>query len=561
MEEFEDIRSLNVFLEENALKYKYSHQISDLFRVLRDKLKDEKESDVERAQWEIDFFNFVLKDGEISPSFQSTDDKGEIIEYPHFNRFNESTYDYLIERYNFTNNILLKARYAHILWFSPRKNGKFAQSAIDSYLELTEIYEEKDRGFPNEHYGQYALSAIKNAFFISRQANDNHRIEITKNKIISLIYYYNEKSTSLLSIKFDLIELIIENKNIFNEKDLISFKDLCNSVGLSLFQSGNGFRAISFFELGEKIDNKLKIKTHQWSKSIGECFEMMMNQREEEPLVAIDFCQNAIEYYKKSKNNSKIEELEIQYKKLKGSLKLESFKYEIDQTEYIKSIKIYLEEVVKSNSSDNIIGYLALNKNLLPKYTDMEVQSEQQSKDHPLLDIFPQVILDHNAHTAQKITKENIKEYKIMQNYKTYLEVSKLPKINYLLFESVKQKKLSPQLMLNFLKKYSWIGINRSRKLPNEDIFEYNWLNLLAPSLNEYFLQINYYLYSNSYPNFVLAIDSLTLKIEGILRDYCDNVGIITSFQRSDKNGTNIRREKDLNALLHEQKLADHFYF
>lgn len=99
--------------------------------------------------------------------------------------------------------------------------------------------------FLNEHYGQYALSAIKNAFFISRQANDNHRIEITKNKIISLIYYYNEKSTSLLSIKFDLIELIIENKNIFNEKDLISFKDLCNSVGLSLFQSGNGFRAIS----------------------------------------------------------------------------------------------------------------------------------------------------------------------------------------------------------------------------------------------------------------------------------------------------------------------------
>lgn len=114
------------------------------------------------------------------------------------------------------------------------------------------------------------------------------------------------------------------------------------------------FGRFPFFELGEKIDNKLKIKTHQWSKSIGECFEMMMNQREEEPLVAIDFCQNAIEYYKKSKNNSKIEELEIQYKKLKGSLKLESFKYEIDQTEYIKSIKIYLEEVVKSNSSDNI---------------------------------------------------------------------------------------------------------------------------------------------------------------------------------------------------------------
>ncbi|MGD0952093.1 MAG: hypothetical protein ABR985_06830 [Methanotrichaceae archaeon] len=216
MDEFKDIQSLCKYLEVDALKYKYHHQIADLFRVLRDKLsKDEKGSDAEKAQWEVDFFNFVLRDGEVNPSFQSTDDKGNVTEYPHLNRFNDDTYDYLISRFNSTNNTLLKARYAHILWFSPRKNGKYAQSAIDSYLELIDIYSEKDKTEPEEHYGLSVLLAIKNAYYIARQANDRYRIELTKDKIKHLIYYYNEKSTSLLTIRFDLIELMLDDRKTF----------------------------------------------------------------------------------------------------------------------------------------------------------------------------------------------------------------------------------------------------------------------------------------------------------------------------------------------------------
>lgn len=130
--------------------------------------------------------------------------------------------------------------------------------------------------------------------------------------------------------------------------------------------------------------------------------------------------------------------------------------------------------------------------------------------------------------------------------------------INLLFIESINKKKLSLNILLNFLSNYSWLGNNKSRALPNGERLEYNWLNLIAPAINEYFLQMNYYLLSRNYPNSILAIDSLILKIEGILRDYCDDNGIITFFQRTDKTGTNIR-EKDLNALLHEPKLRDHF--
>lgn len=289
MDEFKDIPSLYKYLEEHALKYKY-HQIADLFRVLRDRLsKDEKASDAEKSQWEIDFFNFVIRDGEINPSFHSTDDKGNVIEYPHLDRFNDKTYDYLISRFNSTNNALLKARYAHILWFSPRKNGKYAQSAIDSYLELIDIYKDKDKIEPKEHYGLLVLLAIKNAYYIARQANDSYRLKLTKDRIKHLIYYYNEKSTSLLTIRSDLIELMLDDKKAFEEKDFVDLDNLCIQIAKTLFQTGNGFRAISFFELAEKIGGNLKNETHDCRTSIGECFEMMMKQNEKEPLISIGF--------------------------------------------------------------------------------------------------------------------------------------------------------------------------------------------------------------------------------------------------------------------------------
>ena len=220
MDEFEDIQSLCEYLEENAFKYKYEYSIADLFRALRDQLsKNGKSSDAEKAQWELDVLNFVLRDGEISTLIQPTDDNGNIIEYPHMNRFNDNAFDYLIKRFESTSNVLLKSRYAHVLWFSPIKNGKYSQSAIDSYLKLIEIYEEKDKDEPDGHYGLSVLSAIKNAYYLSLQSNDDCRIETTKNKVMHLIYFYNPKSTSLLTIREHLIKLMLKDSKIFKEKN------------------------------------------------------------------------------------------------------------------------------------------------------------------------------------------------------------------------------------------------------------------------------------------------------------------------------------------------------
>jgi hypothetical protein len=60
MENFTDIISLYNHLEENAVNYKYSHQIGNLFQGLRDlKQKEQQVEEAQKAQWEIDFLIFV----------------------------------------------------------------------------------------------------------------------------------------------------------------------------------------------------------------------------------------------------------------------------------------------------------------------------------------------------------------------------------------------------------------------------------------------------------------------------------------------------------------------
>lgn len=68
-----------------------------------------------------------------------------------------------------------------------------------------------------------------------------------------------------------------------------------------------------------------------------------------------------------------------------------------------------------------------------------------------------------------------------------------------------------------------------------------------------------FFLNPNERPNLVLPIDSLTLKMEGMLRDLCEFSGVATFFQTSDKKGRPIVREKDLHALLYEDKIKELF--
>lgn len=557
MENLTDLKSLYNHLEKNATDYKYSHQIGKLFRELRDlKHKEDNLDEAEKAQWEVDFFNFWMKEGKLNPMFTGTNDKGEVIEYPTLDRFDNKTYEYLIERLDSTSNPLLKARYSHVLWCSPKKHAKYARMAVESYLRLVKIYEEKDKKEPKEHYGLDVLDAIKNAYSIACQVK--YELDKIKSEIRRLVNDFNFESSSSFALRANLISLMLKDKRRFSEKDFLGFENICWKIAQALAKS-NIHGAVQLLELGEKVDRKLGKKTHKWRKRIAESYETLMRAREND-LASQTFCQLALENYKKIKDEEKVKELEKKYSKLKDSMKLKEFETKIDLTEHVKRCMEIAEKVIQGEPED-IIKLLMLNKNLLPKYKDLEKIAEELGKKFVAQHLLPIEIIDQSGHPAQHFSDETEKKYYgILQQYDMELRLNKIYLINEIFFGAIRENKLSTDILLQFLNRYSWFGKDIPKKLTDNRIVQYNWLSLIAPALHEYFLQMHYYFQNPAnYPNLVLSIDSLTLKIEGLLRDICKFAGVTTFYMMTDKKGRNIAREKDIHALLYEEPIKELF--
>ncbi len=139
------------------------------------------------------------------------------------------------------------------------------------------------------------------------------------------------------------------------------------------------------------------------------------------------------------------------------------------------------------------------------------------------------------------------------------LEIYCLRFLNMVFIEGLKENKITYEALMDFFQKYSWFGKTIPKKRFNKEV-PHNWLSLLAPSLFEYFNQMDYCRVSGNYPNLVLCIDSLILKIEGLLRDMFFFKGIATFTSKADKkHGKRITYEKELNALLNEKRISELF--
>lgn len=558
MDDFDSLDSLYEHLERNAASYKYQHNIGTLFQKLRDFFhKNNDTNKAKIAQWEVDFFNFRLEQGAALTMFEMTDEKGNPVTYPNFQNFDEDKYQYLVERLENTSNPLLKARYAHILWCSPRKHAKYAKAAVDSYLELIDVYERKDKDAPAEHFGLDVMRIMQNAYFLGYQIK--YRIDEIKSELKRLVLDFNFDSRSSFALRANVIKLMFKARKRFLKEDFAGFQNICWKAALSLTKANNIPAAIDMLNLGKKIDEKVGTETHNWILKRAKSYESLMNQRKKGDLAIPEFCLCALEEYKKIGNKAKIPELEKRYIELKSSVKLQEFGGEIDLTETIQKYNNFGDRL-SEKSPEEIIQFLMLNKGLLPTYKDLKEQVEDQNQKYVFQRFAATSVIDNRGHQAEHFSIEEKEYHNILQQYSWSIELNKRFLIDAVFCAAIRQNKLSAENFLAFLNKYSWFGKTLCHKSPTGEKKEYNWLNLIAPALNEYFLQMHYY-FTNpiNQPNFVLSIDSLTLKMEGLLRDLCEICGVTTFYQTKDSKGRNIVREKDIHALLYEDKIKQLF--
>lgn len=449
----------------------------------------------------------------------------------------------MINRLKNTKNPLLKSRYATILWNSPKRHRKYAEIAVDSFMDLVKVYEEKNKEDLNENYDFKVVEAVKNAYKIAFQSK--YKKDEIKCEIKRLVTQFNLKNSKPSFSIFILVELMLNEKKNFSKSDFIGISEVLWNVSKLLNKSDDVHGSIHILEIGQKVENKTGENKYDWKREIAKSYEILMKTSENKrDSAAIYFCQKALEYYKIIKDDFKISEMEKKYASLKSSHKLAKIETPVDLTEIFKRIKEITKNLAQKEPNE-IIEYLMYNDNIIPKYKKIEKFVEGIHLKHPMLKLTPVAALDKRGHVAQRFSKpEEIKYHAILGQFKIELELLTVNLLNEVLLMAIIENKLSYDIILKYFIDNSWFGKTISKPI-NDKTIEYNWLDIIAPALFEYFNQITFYLLNPSnIPNFVLVIDSLSLKIEGLLRDICENCGVSTFYQTQDKNGGNVTREK-----------------
>ena len=505
----------------------------DVEKCLNNFLKSRHDAD--RKIWcEYVCLQFRISDGRLNGVLTFKDDDNNIFCHPNLNQFNDEDFGYIESRIRGTNNDILKFRYSTILC-SKYPHQEKAKIVIDSSWNI--ICNLEQEILQNNKIDGFFLTTIINSYRFSYKFRC--RQDRIKNKIIELINNSNFWNKNLYLIPCGLINHILSEKKNF--KGVNNLNDICWSI-FNNIKSIRPLNILQVLELGEKCDSK--DKKYNWRLEMAKIHETEMNNSEDASIKAY-YCLNASTNYKLAGKNSESEILLEKYVEFPPDFEYVEFHEEIENwPALLNQLMDYADEIVKHNNSNEILMYL-MNDPRLTEYQKSSLSLVEKTKeDFPLLHMFPIALRDENGFVIKKIDPgDEADNHATMQHYSGLIRFAYVPFITRIINSSYIEGKLSPKIILEFLRDETWVGWDEILCVGKND-----FLSMIVPIINNYFQEwelLNSY--ELPYPHFSLFIDSLILKIEGILKLV---YGIDNEIKESTEDGS--VQDKSLNKILED---------
>ena len=458
----------------------------------------------------IDSLKYTIQSGKVVPLF--TDTMGN--SYPNISIFTKDDITFLLEYINISKNLYNKAKLNHLLFIKAKCKNKinFAKNAIDNYIELFEKY------YNEQNDKWYELSYIYNDLTdLVFKAN----YKINEVKLLSVNIVKTSRQRVLIR---DSAEFLIEKvkKKQFNKAVLSGFITIFkNHIKLS---NDNINWIEGFIELGREISKIQKHNLIQWDLLQAKSYENEMKNIQKtnnNEIIAATWCRDAIKYYKKAKNKKKADKLFKKYNNLCKNIKYASIKTPaFNLKDDIKRIENYINNANNKEVLHQLIyGFMSKFKK------NKEIAEKNISKFHltkffsaTYSDIYGQVV-------GHADTDEEKFKHELWNIYNIDFQFNSILLFNYIQY-AIKANKLSKNVILEHLKN-TWLGDKIKKFLPDNKILEYQWLEHLEEPIVSYFDKQQKYINDTNYRlTYINEVDSLTLKIEGILRDIVDIANI-----------------------------------
>lgn len=556
-------------LDQSGWDVKQESDISQALQEVNKKLLEAGLSDVLHfAEIDRQAFHFS-KSPEKHLSFRAAgtrtmEDGSEIpFEWPDIREFKKEDFDYLYKRFQETKNTYSKTEYGLVLFYSKSKqDNDFVIELLTALFELLKTYIEKAK--PNEDKDRYILhsyTVLENALHIANKRKDVAEIATIFNELIKYTFATHQDweitHRSTLRVIIDFTDFAVQyfkdfkrtvDVNKFIDKNWKAAKALTNSYV---------WGAIYVADISIKLSRKLGTDIKEWLYFKAKQYEKLAKERKGD-LASVSFVEKAMSIYKGLKDENNLSRLQQTYQQLRTEFHLGEVRKEMPQDETQRLMQLIKKEV-KEKSEEEIVKTLLLTPMIRP-LDDIKKWSEESFKETMLQNMLPVSIQDKFGNTvAQYITDEERSTFSLLRMYEFHMQIATQTIIHFFI-EAFRSNKISANGIISLLNQ-TWMGEEANRRSNCMDI-NFSYIKLVESGINSFFDELlKWKTDPNYFPNFVSSTDSLVLKAEYFLREFCYFLGIATFKQKPNQN---IIMEKTLDDLLNDLdgKLSadDHFF-
>jgi hypothetical protein len=509
---------------------------SKYITVLRDKTDNENLKKI--YSYELFFSDFSIEKGVHIPKFQIGENS-----YPALELFDDN-FEYIKSRAKHIQNPKYKAKYNHLLWLSPQKKIDYAKQAIENYLLLLQnsLFRVDDNS-QNYSFATY----FKNLFVLCQTVN------YKKDEVIQYSVSLLESDKLNDITKYSLMNFIIEKGKKIDSSITQTFFDY-SKKSIENLES----RVLEYYlNLLVILCQKLKISTSEFYEKLGDYHISQLKTEENQGFIAHHYYTNALEEYKKANNKEKIEKTAVLLEQSKKTIDLKKVPFELKDekinnalNKWWEHLKLNITDLIENNDSNMIYNYLIV-ANIFPKAETLKEE------------IRP-VTFDLITTTSFDINKNvNKSKSSSLNPYFIYINNFSIHHIWLVVSKGIKSGKISFESLIDYLKNNSWYGQDFTYVDTNNEIQGFNWIELLSPSLQSFFIQteIDIKTNKNNTVGYIMPLDSFVLKFEGLLREFSRIIGAQTIEIKENATEERINFDKlldndKLKALIPEDDIA-----
>lgn len=484
---------------------------------------------------------------------QTLEDGSQIpLYWPDVTKLTPQDFENFEKRYKRSENLFVKTEYGLMVYFGGKtaysKHNDFKKELTNCLFQLSQDYFNKaEKGGDKNHYVLDFFRTLRMAFGIAERAN----IEPALSEIIQYMFQTHQNwditRYGTLRILLDLSGLMSDYFGLF--KNRIDFQSVLekNLEGAKELEKTYLWGAMYAIDRNIVIEQKRNKSTDALLEHKASLYEKLTTEaKSKSNFACVSFAENALRIYQQLKDNANTDRLEKIYNELRGEYRLSEFKQEFPEG-YVDQMNERILQTVAENDENGII-YHFIASPWYDSVKNIKDRSIELSKETVFLSMLATSILDKFGNTVDVFHTEDEKEkFSFWKSYTHNYQIGTATMHSFFI-EAYKAGKLNYGSVLSYLEN-TWFNDVITRKYHGQTV-EVKPLDTLKPGLKKIFEELGNYLNDSKYQcDFVTVTDSLTLKVEGLLRYFCEKTGIAT-FKTRQKGSDKLVMEKILDELL-----------